>query len=394
MTTDRGQFDADAAIVTLPLGVLKDRAVRFDPPLPDRKLAAIDRLGVGLLAKVVVRFEKPFWPEDRYIFGYRCRPTSEGWPTFVIKLWRSHRIPALVMLVGGDHGRRIEAMDSADVETWAMKVLSDVFGDALPRPASIHRTDWERDPYARGAHSAMAVGASRADIECLAEPLDARLYFAGEATCAQHWATVHGAYVSGATAAAQILRDPSVLPAARYTENRRWRKMMMRSSRFLAAATDAVDAPEVQSRVAVLNRSEVFSRIRAHELRTLATLFSSHELSEGEILFRLDDPAQHVFVLMEGCIELTLRDRSTLQVEEGGVIGEYGMFGEGRRTATAVASSAARLLSLDYRVFQRFLLTFPEAMLALYELVVGRLVDSMNAGTRRRGTADGPPATR
>ena len=35
-----------------PLGVLKARAVQFEPPLPQRKLDAIDRLGCGILNKV------------------------------------------------------------------------------------------------------------------------------------------------------------------------------------------------------------------------------------------------------------------------------------------------------------------------------------------------------
>ena len=42
-----------AVIVTVPLGVLKAGAVRFVPPLPDWKRAAVDKLGFGDLNKVV-----------------------------------------------------------------------------------------------------------------------------------------------------------------------------------------------------------------------------------------------------------------------------------------------------------------------------------------------------
>ena len=44
-------IDADAVVVTLPLGVLKAGAVQFSPPLPPRKQNAIDRLGFGVLNK-------------------------------------------------------------------------------------------------------------------------------------------------------------------------------------------------------------------------------------------------------------------------------------------------------------------------------------------------------
>jgi lysine-specific histone demethylase 1 len=45
-------FDADEVVITVPLGVLKNDGVDFDPPLPSWKQDAIDRMGFGLLNKV------------------------------------------------------------------------------------------------------------------------------------------------------------------------------------------------------------------------------------------------------------------------------------------------------------------------------------------------------
>ena len=39
-------------LVTAPLGVLKKGSIRFSPPLPERKLGAIQRMGFGVLNKV------------------------------------------------------------------------------------------------------------------------------------------------------------------------------------------------------------------------------------------------------------------------------------------------------------------------------------------------------
>lgn len=46
-------FEADQVILTSPLGVLKAGTIAFEPALPDWKKAAIDRMGFGLLNKVI-----------------------------------------------------------------------------------------------------------------------------------------------------------------------------------------------------------------------------------------------------------------------------------------------------------------------------------------------------
>jgi hypothetical protein len=51
----------DRVLVTVPLGVLKSGDIAFDPPLPTAKSDAIDRLGNGVLDRVVLRFEERFW---------------------------------------------------------------------------------------------------------------------------------------------------------------------------------------------------------------------------------------------------------------------------------------------------------------------------------------------
>ncbi len=54
----------DCAIVTVPLGVLKRGAIRFDPKLPADKQRAIDRLGMGTLDKLYLRYDEAFWDRD------------------------------------------------------------------------------------------------------------------------------------------------------------------------------------------------------------------------------------------------------------------------------------------------------------------------------------------
>lgn len=70
LETNAERVTADAAIVTVPLGVLKAGHIRFTSPLPAAKQEAIDRLGMGLLDKVYLRFDRIFWDAGVDWLGY------------------------------------------------------------------------------------------------------------------------------------------------------------------------------------------------------------------------------------------------------------------------------------------------------------------------------------
>jgi monoamine oxidase len=392
-TSDRGTFDADAAVVTLPLGVLRAGAVRFDPPLPEQRRAAAARLGVGTLAKVIVRFGAPFWSREQYVFGY-CAPDQRGYPTCAVNLWKTHGVPALALLAGGSDGREIERWSDERARVWAMEVLCDLFGGAarrepLPPPAEVLRTRWSTDPFALGSYPFMALGATPADVEALAEPVGERLFFAGDATSRQHWGCAHGAYTSGLREAARILGDPSVMPPRHFAENRRWRDMMLRAARFFNARSGAMDRPELEARLAVLRESEMFGAVSPSELGVLATMFEVEDFGAGRVVMRAGERATRVHVIASGEVEVRAPDdgRPVARLGRGGVVGEYGLFHDGVRTATVVALTATRVLSLDYQRFHRFLLAFPEAMLTLMRTTVTRLVEP--AGRDERGDGQG-----
>lgn len=67
--TCSAQYRADHVILTLPLGVLKAGKVRFEPPLPLRKVQAIQKLNYGVLNKVALLFPSCFWGTTD-TFGY------------------------------------------------------------------------------------------------------------------------------------------------------------------------------------------------------------------------------------------------------------------------------------------------------------------------------------
>ncbi|MES2092602.1 MAG: FAD-dependent oxidoreductase [Actinomycetota bacterium] len=75
----------------------------------------------------------------------------------------------------------------------------------VPRPSGIQRSDWSADPFARGAQSYLKPGATPQHRDDLAQPINGRVFFAGEATSPDLAGTVLGAQQSGARVAAELL---------------------------------------------------------------------------------------------------------------------------------------------------------------------------------------------
>lgn len=57
-------LSADRVILTVPLGVLQNAAIEFSPALPFAHRGAIAALGMGVLDKVWLRFDEPFWDTE------------------------------------------------------------------------------------------------------------------------------------------------------------------------------------------------------------------------------------------------------------------------------------------------------------------------------------------
>ncbi len=202
LDTDAGEVEADYAVVTLPLGVLKSGAVTFLPDLPAPKKLAIRRLGMGTLDKIAMRFPRRFWPAEPEFLGYM----SEGAnviPTYL----NFHAIseqPILVAFSAGSAARALEGGTDEAVVGRAMEGLRRMFGRAAADPERAVVTRWSQDPLAAGSYSFIPVGGSPRDHDVLAEPVGERLLFAGEATNRDYPATVHGAYLSGLREAERI----------------------------------------------------------------------------------------------------------------------------------------------------------------------------------------------
>ena len=188
-------FEANAAIVTLPLGVLQTRTVAFQPE--PQILRVANQLVMGPAARVVYQFDRKFWPEDISFFFA---------PEQVPPTWWTTSPKASAVLTGWIAGRKLASRSVQELPNAGLATLSTVLGvDAGPRLVHWRQHDWQADRYSLGAYTYVPKGALHAS-EGLSVPVEGTLFFAGEHTdTTGHWGTVHGALRSGYRAAKQVL---------------------------------------------------------------------------------------------------------------------------------------------------------------------------------------------
>ena len=196
------EWQADQVIVTVPLGVLKNRSIEFSPPLPDRHQQVIDRIGFGRFEKVVLTSSERFWPDDKTWLEY----FSDD-PVRVASFFNHDRLSNSKTLVGLATGQLVKAWPRLTDSERLQKTLSALAPLSGPHfnPVDFQSTSWCEDPFSMGSYSFPAVDQKLLDRRILTEPIAGRLHFAGEATNLEDYGTVNGAYLSGQDVATKIM---------------------------------------------------------------------------------------------------------------------------------------------------------------------------------------------
>jgi polyamine oxidase len=197
-------WDADHVLVTVPVGVLKAATIRFDPPLPSWKTDAISRIGFGSFEKLFVIAKKPVWGrEDSWLDVADDDPIT---PTTLFNLAKyAPATKAVIALGSGSYARRWRDLGTDKLRDHVARALR-LFSREAVEVEEAFATDWQNDPFSRGAYSFPSVHEHDDDRESLRKPIsEGRVFFAGEATDYEEMGSVHAAFGSGIRAAGEIL---------------------------------------------------------------------------------------------------------------------------------------------------------------------------------------------
>ncbi len=121
----------------------------------------------------------------------------------------------------------------------------------------------------------------------------------------------------------------------------------------------------------------------------LRPYMKSRRLKAGTVLFRKGDPADHLYCLADGCIELV---EIGLQLEPGRIFGEIAFFApDRRRTLTARCAGDATVLMIDETTLKQLYHQNPSFGFHLISLVAARLSQDVRRIERRLAELSPPP---
>ena len=203
-----GDILAFLAYILIRLGVLQNDAITFSPELPCWKKEGIETFAMGTYTKIFLQFppDKVFWDKDTQFFLY-ADPTERGrYP-----VWQSLDTPGFLpgsgiifVTVTQAQSSRIESQTDEETKAQALAVLRTMFGaDNVSDPTAFYYPRWGSQPWSYGSYSNWPPGTTLQQHQNLRANV-ARLFFAGEATSAEYFGFLHGAYYEGRSVAAAV----------------------------------------------------------------------------------------------------------------------------------------------------------------------------------------------
>jgi monoamine oxidase len=203
---DGGIFEADAAIITVPLPLLRE--IALPTAARQQAMAALD-IGYGNVVKLLLRFATKWWADigrtDLADLSFLLSNATV--PTW----WTQHPEPHLVLTgwYAGPKADRVASLSETELIEMGLASLAKIFGtpvDHIRNDLVASRAiNWGNDAFARGAYS-YATPQTRDALSVLSKQNGGAIFFSGEAFYAgPDMGTVEAALASGQETAQMIL---------------------------------------------------------------------------------------------------------------------------------------------------------------------------------------------
>jgi monoamine oxidase len=211
--TDKNEkFESRAALITIPVTLLKRQAIIFEPSLIHHE-EVLQHLEVGGVIKFLVEFKERIW-ERKNSSMHRLMPRLNFiFSDAFVPTWWTQNPAEVPLLTGWLAGPVIQTLQQDDdtLLNNAFKSLSYLFGCTEEQLSNEVRAakviNWAADSFALGAYAYKTLKTSSA-LNVFTEPVENTLYFAGEAFYdGTEMGTVEAALASGEETAKRLAKQ-------------------------------------------------------------------------------------------------------------------------------------------------------------------------------------------
>ncbi|KAF3775669.1 Polyamine oxidase [Nymphaea thermarum] len=198
LVEDGTSYSAEYVILSVSLGVLQSKLIRFKPELPRWKILSMFKFDMAIYMKIFLKFPHTFWPSGPGTAVFSYASERRGYYNYWEHLEKQYPgSNILFVTVTDDEARRIERQSNNVTKEEAMEVLRKIFGPEIPDALDIFVPRWGMDRLQRGSYSNWPIGVTDDDFNKLKAPVG-RIYFTGEYTSLDNNGYVHGAYFAAA----------------------------------------------------------------------------------------------------------------------------------------------------------------------------------------------------
>ncbi|MDJ0837746.1 MAG: MMPL family transporter [Acidobacteriota bacterium] len=134
-----------------------------------------------------------------------------------------------------------------------------------------------------------------------------------------------------------------------------------------------------------MRESLIFKGLSISEIKKVILLGSLRKVDRDQMVLREGEPGEEMYVILSGYVRIFLeknRDQTIAVMEEGDVLGEMAMLGEGFRTASAEALYDLELLRIDAHALDRVTRREPRIAAKLYANISRVLIERVRETTQ------------
>lgn len=208
-TADQQLYAADKVLLTVPIKILQKDIIAFQPKLSPEKKSALKGVFMGDGIKIFIEFKERFYP-DILAFGNIFKALIEEEKFVYDAAFNKDSTKNILGLFAINEKASVytNLKSEEQIVSKFLGELDEIFaGQASSNYLNHIVQNWSQEPYIQGAYSYAFDGNKKDMIRTLSEPLNEKVYFAGEALSVNNQAMVQGACESAYHMVATMMND-------------------------------------------------------------------------------------------------------------------------------------------------------------------------------------------